>query len=125
MFTTATADGYRELLPGVRLRTLVHGERTLMGEFQIDAGAVIPAHQHPSEQTGYLVSGRLRFEVEGVATVAAPGDSWNLASGVVHGATALEDVVVIEVFSPPRKDYLAESRIAQRIRKLGVAPESQ
>ncbi len=108
MFTTATVDGYRELLPGVRLRTLVHGARTLMGEFRIDAGAVIPAHQHPYEQTGYLVSGRLRFEVEGVETVAAPGDSWNLASGVVHGATALQDAVVIEVFSPPREDYLAE-----------------
>jgi len=108
MFTARQTEGYRELLPGVRLRTLVHGELTLMGEFQIDAGAVIPVHQHPYEQTGYLVSGRLRFEVEGAERVAGPGDSWNLARGVVHGATALEDAVVVEVFSPPRQDYLVE-----------------
>lgn len=108
MFATRQTEGYRELLPGVRLRTLVHGELTLMAEFHIDAGAVIPVHRHPHEQTGYLVSGRLRFEVEGVERVAGPGDSWNLAGGTAHGATALEDTVVIEVFSPLREDYLPE-----------------
>lgn len=106
MFATRQTEGYRELLPGVRQRTLVHGELTLMAEFQIDADAVIPVHRHPNEQTGYLVSGRLRFEVEGVERVAGPGDSWNLAGGVAHGATALENTVVIEVFSPLREDYL-------------------
>lgn len=106
MFTGHGAEGYRELIPGVRLRTLVHGERTLMGEFRIDAGAVIPLHRHPSEQTGYLVSGRLELEVEGVRRVAEPGDSWNLAADVVHGARALADTVVVEVFSPVREDYL-------------------
>ena len=41
------------------MRTMVHGELTLMAEFEIDAGAVIPIHDHPNEQTGYLLSGRL------------------------------------------------------------------
>lgn len=106
MFTERSEERYRELLPGVALRTLVHGDRTLMGEFRIAAGAVIPSHHHPYEQTGYLVSGRMEFDVEGVRRVAEPGDSWSLPAGVVHGARAVEDTVVIEVFSPVREDYL-------------------
>jgi len=106
MFTEPSAEGYRELIPGVRLKTIAQGERTLMGVFSIDHGAVIPEHDHPQEQTGYLVSGRLEFLIEGRAKVAEPGAGWNLRAGTTHGARALEDCVVVEVFSPVREDYL-------------------
>ncbi len=106
MFTTADTEGYRELLEGVKMRTLVHGDRTLLAEFKLDKGASIPTHRHPYEQTGYLVAGSLRFVVEGTTTVARPGDSWNLAEDVEHSADVLEDSVVVEVFSPVREDYL-------------------
>jgi quercetin dioxygenase-like cupin family protein len=100
-------EGYHEMLPGVRLKTMVHGERTLLTEVRFVAGARVPVHAHPHEQTGYLVSGSLRFTVDGEDRVVAPGDSWNLPSAVPHGAVALADSVVVEVFSPPREDYLA------------------
>jgi quercetin dioxygenase-like cupin family protein len=106
MFTKADSRGYRDVLDGVKMKTLAHGERTLLAEFLIQKGAVIPVHQHPNEQTGYLVSGALRFTIEDEVLVAHPGDSWNLASELPHGAEALEDCVVVEVFSPVREDYL-------------------
>jgi quercetin dioxygenase-like cupin family protein len=106
MFTLPDPDGYREVLDGIRLKTVAHGERTLMGEFLIDRGAIVPAHQHPQEQTGYLVSGRLAFDIDGNRFEAVPGTSWNIPGGVEHGAEALEESIVIEVFSPVREDYL-------------------
>ena len=106
MFTKHEEQGYRELLPGVWLRTMAHGERTLLGEFKIGKGAVIPEHSHPNEQTGYLVSGRLEFVIEGEQQIAEAGDSWCLNGDTPHAATALEDSIVVEVFSPVREDYL-------------------
>lgn len=107
MFYTANPDGYHELIAGVRLKTLVHGARTHFTEVKFVKGAKIPTHSHPHEQTGCVVKGALRFDVDGEILIARPGDSWNLPSNVPHSAEALEDTVVIEVFSPVREDYLA------------------
>lgn len=106
MFCKKDAGNYRQLLQGVFLKTLVHGQNTLMAEFRFGRGAKIPAHAHPHEQTGILISGRLRFQVDGEIIEAEAGDSWNIAGGVSHAAEALEDSVVVEVFTPVREDYL-------------------
>ena len=106
MFNRYAGTEARELLPGVTMRTLAHGERTLLAEVRLARGAVIPEHRHPQEQTGYLVAGRLEFSVEGECLIAEPGASWSLPADLPHGASALEDSVVIEVFSPVRQDYL-------------------
>jgi quercetin dioxygenase-like cupin family protein len=106
MFCKKDAGKSRQLVAGVELTPLVHGEKTLMGKFRIAKGAAIPAHSHPHEQTGIMISGRLRFKVDGKVTEVEPGDSWCLPGGVEHSAEALEDSVVVEVFSPVREDYL-------------------
>lgn len=106
MIQHADETGYNELLDGVRLKSMVHGSATHLTEVRFVKGAVVPEHEHPHEQTGYLISGSLRFFGAGEETVVVPGDCWNFASGVPHGAEALEDSVVIEVFSPIREDYL-------------------
>lgn len=106
MFRRSAGDGFHEMLPGVRMKTLVHGETTLLGEFRMDAGAAVPLHRHPYEQTGYLVSGRMTFTVAGERLDAVPGSSWSIPKDVEHGAEVVEDAVVIEVFSPTREDYL-------------------
>jgi quercetin dioxygenase-like cupin family protein len=109
MIVKAGPTGYREALPGVRLKSLVHGERTHLTEVRFVRGAVVLEHSHPHEQTGYLVSGRLRFFGPGGEAVVRPGDGWCFPSGVPHGAEALDDSVVIEVFSPIREDYLSDA----------------
>ncbi len=97
---------YRDILEGIKIKTLVHGERTLMAEFRLAAGRVLPQHAHPFEQTGYLVSGRLELVIDGTTHTVGPGDSWCIPMNSVHGATVDEDSVALEVFSPAREDYL-------------------
>ena len=106
MFRKKDTAEPRQLLEGVELTTLVHGEKTLMGQFKIAKGAAIPAHSHPHEQTGIMVIGKLRFNIDGQVVDMETGDSWCLPGGVEHSAEALEDSVVVEVFSPVREDYL-------------------
>ena len=108
MINKTDKTGYNEMITGVWLKSLIHGATTHLTEVRFVKGAVIPEHQHPHEQTGYLISGALRFFSKGEDTVVTPGDCWNWASGTPHGAEALEDSVVIEVFSPIREDYLPD-----------------
>ena len=106
MFEKQRDQGYRSVMDGVERKTLVHGEKTLMTEFRLRQGTVLPRHSHPHEQTGYLIRGRIRLQIGADAYEARAGDSWCIPGGVEHGADILEDSVAIEVFSPVREDYL-------------------
>ena len=106
MFIQNASVKPRELLTGVALKTLAWGSKTLMAQFNLAKGSQIPVHQHPNEQTGYLVSGHMRLTVADASFEAGPGDSWSIPMDVPHSATAHEDCVVVEVFAPVREDYL-------------------
>ena len=114
MIRKANPRGYQLALPGIERKTLAFGEHTLMTEFRMRKGSTLPAHTHPQEQTGYLVSGCIRLTVGRHRVEVRPGDSWFIPGGTKHGAAILEDSVAIEVFSPVREDYLPR---AQRMRK--------
>jgi quercetin dioxygenase-like cupin family protein len=107
MLCKSDPSGFKQMLPGVKLKNLAHGKATHMTVVHLSKGSSIPDHAHPHEQTGYLISGRLDFSIAGERVVAGPGDSWSIPGHVEHGVEVLEDTVVIEVFSPPREDYLA------------------
>jgi quercetin dioxygenase-like cupin family protein len=98
-------EGYVSALAGIQRKTLVDGGRTQLVEFKLATGAVIPPHQHPQEQTGYLVSGRLVLTIAGIDHEMHPGDAWTIPGNVEHMAKILDDSVAIEVFSPVRRDY--------------------
>ena len=106
MFKKASQLTYRHLIDGIEMGLMVHGEKTLMARFKLKKGGLIPAHDHPHEQTGLLLSGRLVFTVDGKEREVTPGDSWCIGSGIPHSARAVEDSVAVEVFSPVREDYL-------------------
>jgi len=106
MFYKKNDEGYREIKEGMKLKTLVFGRKTLLVEFRLEKGKEIPAHSHPHEQTGYLVSGRINLFMGDEKFEAGPGDSWCIAGDVEHTAVTLEDSVIVEVFSPVREDYL-------------------
>lgn len=106
MFQKKDDRGYRDLLDGIRQKTLVYGQKTLLAEFKLEKGAVLPRHHHPHEQTGYLVSGCMDLTIGDQTHRVEPGDSWCIASDVEHSAAARENSVVVEVFSPVREDYL-------------------
>jgi quercetin dioxygenase-like cupin family protein len=90
---------------GVVRRTLAVGERMLLAEFHARAGTEVPPHAHDFEQVGYLASGRLDFTLDGVVHRVEPGGGYTVPAGVVHGLVVRADVVLVEVFSPPRSDY--------------------
>ncbi len=108
MFSKHDDTGYKDSLKGIRQKTLVYGRKTLMVEFQLQKGAVLPMHKHPHEQTGYLVSGRLDLTIGSETRQIGPGDSWCVPGDTEHGAKAMEDSVAVEVFSPVREDYLPQ-----------------
>jgi quercetin dioxygenase-like cupin family protein len=101
----ASPDAYVSAFAGIQRKTLVDGGRTQLVEFRLAAGSVVPPHQHPQEQTGYLVSGHLLLTIAGVDHEMRPGDSWTIPGNVEHQARSLGESVAIEIFSPIRRDY--------------------
>lgn len=106
MFNKADEKGYNMPVAGIRQKTLVYGDKTLLCEFRLEKGSALPRHSHPHEQSGYLVSGALRLAIGDDFFEVGPGDSWTIPGDVEHGAAVLEDAVAVEVFSPVREDYL-------------------
>lgn len=109
MYYKKTTTGYSTPLPNIEQKTFVYGDKTLMTEFRLGKGSVLPMHRHPHEQTGYLVTGHLKLTIGGETHDVTPGDAWCIPSGVEHGAETVEDTVAIEVFSPVREDYLPDN----------------
>ncbi len=106
MFKKSDETGYKEVLPGIRMKAVVYGDKTLMTEFILNAGSTLPAHDHIHEQTGYMVSGKMRLSIGEETFDVSPGDSWNIPGGVPHSAEILEDSVAVEVFCPRRDEYI-------------------
>jgi len=109
MFQKHLDIGYTPAIPGIEMKTLVHGKNTLMTEFLLKKGSLLPRHSHPHEQTGYLVKGRIRLSINTESFEVMPGDSWCIPGDVEHKADIIEDSVAIEVFSPVREDYLPKN----------------
>ena len=110
MFDKHSDCGFQPALEGIERKTLVHGRNMLMTEFKLRKGAVLPRHSHPQEQTGRLISGRIRLYIGTEIHEVNVGDSWYIPGNVEHGADILEDSIAIEVFSPVREDYIPQSR---------------
>ncbi len=106
MFYQKDAEGYHSRIKGIDQKTLVYGAQTLLTEFHLKEGAMIPPHMHPYEQTGYLVSGHMIFIVGGEKFDTRPGDSWCIPMNAEHSAEVIRDSVAVEIFSPVREDYL-------------------
>jgi len=99
----------REELNAKIERRLVTGERLMLAHVYFAAGAIVPTHAHDNEQLTYILEGRLRFWLGGgggeVVDVAA-GEVLHIPSNLPHRAEALEDTLDVDVFSPPRQDWL-------------------
>ncbi len=107
MFYKKNENGYKQILEGIQIKTLVYGDKSLLSEFHLEKGSRLPLHAHPQEQTGYMIAGHIRLSVGGEVFEVKPGDSWCIPGATKHGAEILEDSIIIEVFSPLREDYLS------------------
>ena len=95
------------MLEGVERKNLVVGDKTMLCEFMLGKGAELPLHRHPHEQTGYLISGHLRFQIGEETFEMRPGDSWSIPGDISHKVDVLEDSKVLETFTPVRDDFLS------------------
>jgi quercetin dioxygenase-like cupin family protein len=105
MFTNRSDATPVEMMPGVTRRTLSTSDDLMLIDVVFEKDAVVPLHSHPHEQIGYLISGRVLFELGDERRELAAGDSWLVPPNVPHQVTALEPSLVIDVFSPPREEY--------------------
>ncbi len=106
MFSKFDPNNFLSPIDGIKMKTFVHGENSLLARFHLKGGALLPKHSHPHEQTGFMVSGKMKLFIDGEEFVAQAGDTWCIKGDIEHWAQIIEDSVAIEVFSPVREDYL-------------------
>lgn len=106
MFAKYDEKNFLTPMEGIEIKTFVYGENSLLTRFHLKKGSVLPRHSHPQEQTGFMVSGKMKLFIDGEAFLAEPGDTWSIKGDIEHWAEIIEDSVAIEVFSPLREDYL-------------------
>ena len=90
-------------------RRLVTGERMMIAHVYLDKGSVVPTHAHENEQLTYILEGALKFWIgeEGEEElIIRAGEVMHIPSNIPHKAEALEDTFDVDVFSPPRQDWL-------------------
>jgi quercetin dioxygenase-like cupin family protein len=99
----------REKVSAMLDRRLITGDRMMLAHVYLKQGCVVPKHTHENEQFTYILEGALRFwigEDEKEEVVVKAGEVLHIPSHVPHKAEALEDTLDVDVFSPPREDWL-------------------
>lgn len=94
-----------EMVPGVTRKTFGTTPSMMLCEITLAKGSVVPRHQHPHDQVGYVVSGQIKMIVGDAEMVCTPGDNYAIPGHTPHAAEAIEDTVVIDIFSPQREEY--------------------
>jgi quercetin dioxygenase-like cupin family protein len=97
-----------ELKPDLH-RRLISAERMMLAHVYLDEGCIVPKHSHDNEQLTYILQGVLRFRLgeDGSEVVdVAAGEVLHIPSNVPHEAEALEDTLDVDIFCPPRQDWL-------------------
>ena len=90
-------------------RRLITGDRMMLAHVYLKKGCIVPKHSHENEQLTYILEGALKFWIgeDGAEEITVhPGEVLLIPSNVPHKAEALEETLDVDVFSPPRQDWL-------------------
>jgi quercetin dioxygenase-like cupin family protein len=99
----------KEALNPLLARRLITGERMMLAHIYLERGAIVPKHAHENEQLTYLLEGSMRFwfgEDESQIVDLAAGEVLHIPSNLAHKAEALEKSLDVDIFCPPRQDWL-------------------
>ena len=96
----------REPLNPLIDRQMVVGDKVMLARVLLKKGAHVPMHHHHNEQVTYILSGALKFAIDGKEIVVRAGEVLCIPPNMPHEAWALEDTVDLDVFDPPREDWL-------------------
>ncbi len=100
------ADIEPEQLNPLLTRQFVSGEKAMLSRILLKEGCFVPEHAHHNEQISLIISGALEFVVGGVTRVVRAGEILVIPGMVPHSARALEDTENLDLFAPPRQDWL-------------------
>lgn len=90
-------------------RRLITGDRMMLAHVYMKKGCIVPKHSHDNEQITYILEGSLHFWIgadESHEVIVRAGEVLHIPSNVPHKALALEDTLDVDIFSPPRQDWL-------------------
>jgi quercetin dioxygenase-like cupin family protein len=90
-------------------RQLVVGDQIMVARVLLKKGCVVPEHSHHNEQITYILEGALKFDIDGRQIVVGAGEVLCIPSNMPHRAEALEDTLDLDVFTPPREDWLGKT----------------
>jgi len=88
-------------------RQLVVGQNIMLARVLLRKGCIVPEHSHPNEQVTYILEGALKFWIDGQEIVVSKGEVLTIPPNMPHRAEALEDTVDLDVFDPPRADWMS------------------
>lgn len=87
-------------------RHFIVGQNIMVARVLLKKGCVVPEHSHHNEQISYLTEGALKFVVDGKQLVLRAGEVLTIPPNMPHSAEALEDTVSVDIFDPPRADWI-------------------
>jgi quercetin dioxygenase-like cupin family protein len=96
----------REKLNPLIDREMLTGQNLMLARVIMKKGAHVPLHHHHNEQVTYILEGALKFAIDGKEIVVKAGEVLCIPSNMPHEAWALEDTIDLDVFNPPREDWL-------------------
>ena len=102
----------RETVSPMLDRRLITADRMMLAHVYLKKGCIVPKHQHENEQLTYILEGALRFWIgddESQEVIVRAGEVLHIPSMVFHKAEALEDTLDVDIFSPPREDWLNQT----------------
>ena len=102
----------REKVSAMLDRRLITGDRMMLAHVYLKKGCIVPKHAHENEQITYILEGALKFRIgedQQQEIVVAAGEVLHIPSNVPHMAEALEDTLDVDIFSPPRQDWLEKT----------------
>ena len=91
---------------GISFDVLAVGEKSMVTRMNYKADNIVPFHQHPHEQSGYVVSGKFRLKSGDIDEMLEAGDTYSIPGDTQHSFKVIEAGQVVDFFSPPREDYL-------------------
>ena len=98
------------------VRQYVTGERVTVARFELTRGGLVPRHSHMNEQVTCVLTGALKFRFDGQEIVVRAGEVVQIPGMLDHEVEVLEDSVVLDVFSPIRRDWLEKTDDYFRVR---------
>lgn len=99
----------RKPAEGVEMR-VISGDRMTMVFFHLEPGAEIPEHSHPHEQMGTVLKGSIELIIDKDKKIVNEGNAYHVRSNIIHSGRCLDSASeVLEVFSPPREDYIQKA----------------